>query len=419
MPNSTTDSAPRAWIVHAEASAPTTIWGLTPEERLTRSLRIAGCSEITNSRAERPAAAPATGSVVVLRGDALFDPRVVEALVAKPGTLLLAPWPDAGGRRTPVAAHVDAGRFDEAKAWLSDVDGKARFPDLPRVSAGEIAPAYIASLRKAEAPYVLPARPDNAVEIEQQLFGAAYKSNTDLITKWAWPTPAAAVVRVLANRRVHPNVVTIASWLLAIAALLLFADGHFGLGLVAAWAMTFLDTVDGKLARVTLTASPIGNVLDHSLDLIHPPFWYAAWGLGAAGEIDTATWIVIGGYLAGRLLEGLFLLAFSIETHCWRPIDTLFRTITARRNPNLILLTVAVLGGAPELGMPLVAIWTVASISSLVAIWTVASISFHIVRLAQAFLARARGETIGPWDEAPAGSPRPSEQPRAEAERSV
>jgi phosphatidylglycerophosphate synthase len=213
------------------------------------------------------------------------------------------------------------------------------------------------------------------------------------------------VVRVLAQRRVHPNVVTIASWLLAIAALLLFAEGRFGLGLLAAWAMTFLDTVDGKLARVTLTSSPIGNVLDHSLDLIHPPFWYLAWGVGAAGLVDTATWIVVGGYLAGRLLEGVFMLAFSLETHCWRPIDTLFRTITARRNPNLILLTVAVLAGAPELGMPMVAIWTVASIT------------FHCVRLTQAFAARARGETIGPWDEAPAPLQRPSVEPNPEAER--
>ncbi|MBW2666679.1 MAG: CDP-alcohol phosphatidyltransferase family protein, partial [Deltaproteobacteria bacterium] len=374
MPSSPTDSAPRAWIVHAESSAETTIWGLTPEERLQRSLRIAGCAEITSSRVGEPFRAPASGSVVILRGDALFDPRVIEALIAAPGTLLLAPWSDASGSGTPVAAHVDATRFDEARAWLAapDDDGKTRLPGLPRVCPADITPAYIASLRKAEAPYVLPARPETAAEIERQLFGAAYKSVTDLITKWAWPAPTAAVVRVLAQRRVHPNVVTIASWLLAIAALLLFAEGHFGLGLLAAWAMTFLDTVDGKLARVTLTSSPIGNVLDHSLDLIHPPFWYLAWGVGAAGLVDTATWIVVGGYLAGRLLEGVFMLAFSLETHCWRPIDTLFRTITARRNPNLILLTVAVLAGAPELGMPMVAIWTVASIT------------FHCVRLTQA-----------------------------------
>jgi phosphatidylglycerophosphate synthase len=405
MPSSPTDSAPRAWIVHAESSAQTTIWGLTPEERLQRSLRIAGCAEIASSRTGEPFAAPASSSVVVLRGDALFDPRVIEALIAAPGTLLLAPWHDATRGGTPVAAHVDAARFEEANAWLADGDGESQLSDLPRVSPADIAPAYIASLRKAEAPYVLPARPETAAEIERQLFGAAYKNVTDLVTKWAWPAPAAAVVRLLAQRRVHPNVVTIASWLLAIAALLLFAEGRFGFGLLAAWAMTFLDTVDGKLARVTLTSSPIGNVLDHGLDLIHPPFWYLAWGVGAVGLVDTATWIVVGGYLAGRLLEGLFMLAFSIETHCWRPVDTLFRTITARRNPNLILLTVAVLAGAPELGMPMVAIWTVASIA------------FHCVRLTQAFVARARGETIGPWDEAPAPLQRPSVRPKPEAER--
>lgn len=99
------------------------------------------------------------------------------------------------------------------------------------------------------------------------------------------------------------------------------------------------------------------------------------------------------------------MLAFSLETHCWKPIDTLFRTITARRNPNLILLTVATLAGAAELGMPMVAIWTLVSIV------------FHCVRLGQAFVARARGETISPWDEDPAPAPRPIARPDSEIER--
>ena len=58
------------------------------------------------------------------------------------------------------------------------------------------------------------------------------------------------------------------------------ARGAFLSGLVCAWAMTFLDTVDGKLARVTLTSSRIGDVMDHGLDLVHPPFWWWAWGIG-------------------------------------------------------------------------------------------------------------------------------------------
>ena len=78
-------------------------------------------------------------------------------------------------------------------------------------------------------------------------------------------------------------------------------------------------------------------------------------------------------------------LAFDIETHSWRPIDSLFRTITARRNPNLILLSVGALGGRPDLGM-----W-------MVALWTLVSLGFHSARLVQAFAARRGGETIAAW----------------------
>jgi phosphatidylglycerophosphate synthase len=59
--------------------------------------------------------------------------------------------------------------------------------------------------------------------------------------------------------------------------------------------MTFLDTVDGKLARVTLTSSRIGDVLDHGLDLLHPPFWYLAWGIGLATAMPVATGIAVAG----------------------------------------------------------------------------------------------------------------------------
>ena len=109
--------------------------------------------------------------------------------------------------------------------------------------------------------------------------------------------------------------------------------------------------------------------------------------MGLGWAFAPATLIVVGGYFAGRALEGAFLLAFKMETHCWRPIDTLFRTITARRNPNLILFSVGLLAGRPDLGMVMVALWTLASLA------------FHSVRLLQAFAARSRGEAIEPWDE--------------------
>ena len=386
MTGSPDDTAPTAWILAQPEAAGVRIFGLSPEERLRRSLLRAGCTRVETLTE----GAPAPGGGVFVRGDVLVDERVLAGLVAARNAVLEAPRVEATGWGGPVAAHVDAAHAAAAVDLLRAPDGAVPPEDLTRVSPAEIAPAYVAALRKFEPPWVVPARRGDARAIEDRLFAASYKSITDLVTKWLWPVPAAAVTRVLARFRVHPNTITLLGWLLTIAATWLFFEGRFGLGLVAAWLMTFLDTVDGKLARVTLTSSRIGHVLDHGLDIVHPPFWYLAWGLALGPADAAATAIVVVGYVVGRLVEGAFMLAFDIETHSWRPIDSLFRTITARRNPNLILLSVGALGGRPDLGM-----W-------MVALWTLVSLAFHGARLVQAFAARRGGATIAAWHAPPA-----------------
>lgn len=373
-------TAPNAWILRSDGPQ-VEIWGLSAGERLRRSLMRAGCANVRSVDPEAPPRSALEGNLTLLRGDVIFDERLVTALVEGPERVLVAP------NLGVVAAQVAHTRLDDALAALSTPDEDVALADCPHVSPEELVPAYIPSLRKSLPPYVYAAQPERAREVEALTFAASYKGLTDLVTKWVWPRPAAVVTRWCARRGVHPNSVTLASWGLAILAMLWFAQGHFGVGLLAAWAMTFLDTVDGKLARVTLTSSRLGDVLDHGLDLLHPPFWYYAWALGLAHVPVAETTLVIGGYLLGRLLEGAFLAAFGIETHSWRPIDGLFRTITARRNPNLILLSVGAVFAQPDLGF------------RLVALWTACSLFFHAVRLAQAAWARRRGEKIRPWDE--------------------
>jgi phosphatidylglycerophosphate synthase len=374
--------APAGWVVRRTAEpsgAGVRIWGLAPEERLLRSLRRAGCGDL---RVVEDATAPAAhGAVLVLRADVVLDERLVLGLRGAPDTLLVTA--DLG----PVGAHVARERAREACAALASADVDA-LRDVRRVAPPELAPAYVAKLRKREAPYVLPARADTAAEVERRTFDASYKGLTDLVTKWVWPRPAQAVVRWCALHGVHPNTVTVLSGVLALAAALLFARAAFGAGLLCAWAMTFLDTVDGKLARVTLTSSRIGDVMDHGLDLVHPPFWWWAWGIGLGAGHGLATAITVAGYLVGRALEGAFLARFGFETHSWRPIDGLFRTITARRNPNLILLSVGALGRRPDLGLVMVALWTIVSLG------------FHALRLVQAERLRARGGPVAPWEDA-------------------
>src|SRR5262245_283289 len=391
IPGPTGTRAPCAWILAPPGSVATEIWGLSPPERLRRSLGRSGCDPIGTLGPDDALDAPREGVCLLARADRIYDERLVEALAKAPGTLLVDA---ADGAAEPVAACVDAARAGEALAWIRERRAGAP-PGLRATPPGALASGYIALLRKYQPAYLLPARPETARRVEELTFAAAYKGATDLVTKWVWPLPARAATRWLARRGIHPNSVTAVSWVLAIAAGWLFALGSFGPGLAVAWLMTFLDTVDGKLARVTLRSSQFGHVLDHSLDLLHPPFWWIAWGVGLGTPFAPEVWIVVAGYLVGRLEEGLFLLAFEMEMHCWRPIDALFRTITARRNPNLLLLTVGAAGGRPDLGL------------AMVAVWTAVSLGFHAARIAQAFAARSRGEPVRPFDESAPPSARP------------
>jgi phosphatidylglycerophosphate synthase len=274
-------------------------------------------------------------------------------------------------------------------------------PGMMPVRPEELGPSFNRTLRKPARPFALQVTPATRRNAEWRTFREAYKGATDFVTKFVWPVPAFHVTRWCAARGLTPNMVTSASAILMLLATWLFWDGYLLPGLAVAWAMTFLDTVDGKLARCTLTSSRWGNIFDHGIDLLHPPFWWLAWwhGVGlveplaAAGPLWTALLVILAGYVGLRLLEGAFKLAFGIQTHIWRPIDYRFRAITSRRNPNLAILTVATCLGAPAAGF------------LAVAGWTLVSIAFHLVRIGQAARVRLGGGRVTSWLETPANRP--------------
>ncbi len=360
---------PHTWILTGEpdhagsgaAAAPEArVWGLTTRERLRRSLLRAGVSGIEALAPGDPVPA-CEAKCLVLRGDLFYDERVLDGLLGARNVVLDHSLHE-GDDAVPVAAMCDSEDLGAVVEHLREP--KRPLPDgLARVGVLDLAPAYNTKLRKIDVPFVYPASvpAHHLEEIENRVFAASYKGITDLVTKWVFPRPARAVVRVLAHWGVQPNTVTAVSYALAIAVTWLFAEGWFATGLALGWLMTFLDTVDGKLARCTLTATRFGNVFDHGLDLVHPPIWWAAWAAGLPGGIaghELAFWVVVGGYVLGRGLEGVFSLAFGIPFFVWRPFDAFFRQVIARRNPNLILLTASVLVGKPVWGFQAVAVWT-------------------------------------------------------------
>ncbi|MCC6765769.1 MAG: CDP-alcohol phosphatidyltransferase family protein [Deltaproteobacteria bacterium] len=361
------------------------LWGIDGAERLARQLRAAGVTQVARDTSPPASAA----SVLWLRGDYLFEDRTLADLLRQPGVALTA----SGARARAVAAHVSA---PEAAAARAVVEGEADPTSLSNVvvhSPEAFSTAFVRKLHKAAPPVVLRVRPERAAALERHLFDGSYKGVTDLVTKWLWPAPARAVVRVCARHGIPPNAVTSVSFLLVVGATVLFASGWFGVGLALAWIMTFLDTVDGKLARVTVTSTPFGHYFDHTIDSVHPPVWYIAWALGVTGPTHVLTVlpllvVIVAFYVGGRFFESFFKHAVGGGSlFAWRPFDSYFRLVMARRNPNLIVLTVSWLAGAPRTGLIVVALWTVLSTVILG------------VRCLQGMRVRRRSGSLRPWIE--------------------
>ncbi|MGI9229263.1 MAG: CDP-alcohol phosphatidyltransferase family protein, partial [Gammaproteobacteria bacterium] len=246
-------------------------------------------------------------------------------------------------------------------------------------------------LRKYEPVDVHKITADKKLQLEDFLFGSAYKGVTDFVTRFIWPKPAAIVTRLCAAWGVTPNQVTLLGLLLMLAAGVLFWHGWFLCGLLLAWVMTFLDTVDGKLARVTVSSSVTGHALDHGMDILHPPGWYFAWGIGLFNQgllADTFVplmFCMFIAYTGGRMIEGAFELYTPISIFIWRRFDSLNRLITARRNPNMVLLTCCTILGQPLQGLYAVVIWH--SVSTLILLW----------RLGLALYDTGKGQPIESW----------------------
>ncbi len=367
------------------------LWGLSSHERIARQLRSIGDIALSDDEAS----IPDTERVLILRGDYVYDLRTLNGLLGHDGLLM--------DGRNPAAAHVDRTLAAAALEVVRSAGPPAPDCSIPAIDADAL-DAFEADLRKNEPPLLEPLTAESADALEDRLYGISYKGITDFITKWWWPVPARAMVRICANAGITPNAVTCTGFVLMLATCWLFYEGFLFWGLLLGWFMTYLDTVDGKLARVTVQSSQFGHWLDHGMDILHPPFWYWLWGLSLTGfephlglGFETLMAFVVAGYVGGRLIEGAFEGLGSVSMFAWRPFDAWFRLFTARRNPCLLLLTIGWLVSEPGLGFELVAFWTM--ISSIVMLW----------RLAHAVVARITGGPLTSWlaeDDAPRKHPR-------------
>jgi phosphatidylglycerophosphate synthase len=330
---------------------------------------------------------------LVLAADTVIDARLLAHLAKARGSIAFLTGEGAGR----AALLRLEGALPEAAAGGADLPAVAQAA-LASGGAKELAPsefdAYIVKLRRNLPPYLVRVfDASSRARVERFLFWSNYKGSTDFLTRYVYPPLVWRALRPLARRRIHPNAVTLLGIAVTFAAVPFFAAGAWGPGLALAYFMSVLDSIDGKLARLTFTYSTLGDVLDHGLDIVHPPVWYLAWGYALSGGTTQAApfaaslWL-LGFYVLDRLCALAFRWRTGVSIHGATPLDERLRTFVSRRNPNLALFTLALGADAliPGPGQGL----SVAAFYAIVA-WQVACFAWHAERVVRFWNTRLAG----------------------------
>lgn len=316
--------------------------------------------------------------ILVAEAGLVVSDDIVDWLAEHPGMMLVNPL----GRKLAVVGEAEnAERLRHC--MMDDAD------TLPQMKCVDLPTVYVRKLRRRLQPVVVSLNEVSPIVAERQIFTCVYKGITDLVTKYVWPEPAFWLTKFCARWGVSPNMVTITGILLTIWAAWLFYQGNLAAGLAAAWTMCLLDTLDGKLARVTVTSSRFGNILDHGNDILHPPIWWACLAIGINRLdphpwVEPACWIILGSYVVMFIGEQFFKARIGFNPFMWRPFDGRFRLVIARRNSILLIVTAGLLLGSAASGYQVAALWSVISAIILA------------IRLAMA-LQESRQQPVEPW----------------------
>lgn len=322
--------------------------------------------------------------VIAVRGDAVYDPRLYQCVTgaASPVWLVDQGVGDAGPRpiglgKMPVrrlAESVPSGGEADLPDWDPASDPPLAISDLP---------TYVPSLRRHLRPYWGLTR--TASERRQAghfILDAAQKGVLDFPARYLHPVPENCLAAWLARTAITPNQITGFTAVFAFVATALFATRAFGWGLAIAVLAGILDGVDGKLARIRLQMSRMGDRLDHVLDVAFEFSWYLAvgWGLtqatGQPRPFQRGA-ALIAVMLLSRALAGVYRLRTDRQIHDHTAFDRAFRLVAGRRNIYVLMLVAGFAMG--RLGAAFTAVF----------VWGAVTLGVYLVRTLATLTTRA------------------------------
>jgi phosphatidylglycerophosphate synthase len=314
------------------------------------------------------------GKVVVVRGDSVFDSRLLQLLDDQNGPTVLVDSAAPPSLLPLVASTRETSRGRLCGAAVLPLDWM-KAQDQPfdqalgeAIEAGEIGAVdiadhdwHLASMRRKLHPSWFPVpAPEQGPVARRLLVQSAQKGALDLPAMVHGPIEN-FLVSHLCRTAITPNQLTALTNLVAWGATFLFVSGRLGWGTILALAVGILDGLDGKQARVKIETSKVGK-LEHLFDAFFEHSWWIAiaWSLQSSGRLPGAFLYLL--LLMGA--EGVAGLArLSVIRSCGRTLDELgdfnriVRLIGGRRNIYIWIFALGVVLGAPAEAFKLMAWW--------------------------------------------------------------
>ncbi len=165
----------------------------------------------------------------------------------------------------------------------------------------------------------LPARPENRIageedfllQHERLLRAGGGLGNDSLVTRWLSRTVSTRLTRLVIDTALTPNQVTLFSFFLGLMAAWRFFQGGYWAGVIGGTLLVFatwVDGVDGELARLKFMESKLGAKLDIYCDNIIHFLLFLAIGLGLAKTMDPEIYTLLGIIAAIGSLLSFFML---------------------------------------------------------------------------------------------------------------
>lgn len=309
----------------------------------------------------------ATERLLVIRGDVIFDLRLLSALLTQTSSAALV---DSASISS--AQNTNRGKLCGAallhRDWASVRYGSIENAlveglEAHTIDALDVAnqPSYHPGLRRNLRPFWFsaPVVADKKAA-ERVLLDSVQKGTLDF-PAWIHAPIEKFLLRYLCRTSITPNQLTIFWALLACLTTIFFATGYLAWGIALALIIGIIDGLDGKQARIKVETTA-GGKIEHHLDSFFDVVWPTALAFHfyASGQLPGAFY-----YLAILLIgEGVDGIAKAViysdagrAMTAPRLFDQLVRLVGGRRNIYIWVLLVALVLGAPAKALLVMAWW--------------------------------------------------------------